>query len=160
VPERWGHLLRQQVRWGKSFLRESLWSLTHLTPRRVAWWLTVSELIFWIGFTGGLLIIAFVLPALTGQVHIVDYLVWTAIVGYARSVHAFSVQRNASSRWEQVGVFLLAPVYGIMHVLILLPLRVYSLLTLRSAHWGTRGSGVEVVMNQQSAAAVPQSAGA
>jgi len=156
VPERWGHLLRQQVRWGKSFFRESLWSLTHLTPRRVAWWLAASELIFWIGFTAGLLIIAFVLPALTGQVHIADYLIWTAIVGYARSVHAFSVQRSASARWEQVGVFLLAPVYGIMHVLILLPLRMYSLLTLRSAHWGTRGSGVEVVVNQRSAAAVPQ----
>ncbi len=146
VPERSGHFLRQQIRWGKSFFRESLWTLTHLGPRRVAWWLAALEAVSWAGFSIGLLVTAFVLPAVTGRVHLVDYLVWCFIAGYARSVHVFSVSRSEWSRWEQALAFLLSPAYGMVHVLLLLPLRVYSLLTLRSNSWGTRKGGVEVAM--------------
>src|SRR5690606_17346287 len=33
APQRWGHYLRQQTRWGRSFFRESLWVLRHRSPR-------------------------------------------------------------------------------------------------------------------------------
>jgi hyaluronan synthase len=149
VPERGGHFIRQQIRWGKSFFRESLWTLTRLSPRRTAWWLALLESVSWAGFSVGLLFTAFILPAVTGQVHLVDYMVWCFIAGYARSVHVFSISRAEWSRWEQLGAFLLSPLYGMLHVLLLLPLRVWSLLTLRSTNWGTR-KGVEVAIHGSS----------
>jgi len=145
VPEKGGHLIRQQIRWGRSFFRESLWSLTHLSPRRPAWWLALVETVSWAGFTGGLFFTLFVLPAITGEVHVVDYLVWVTLGGYARSVHVFSVRRPDYPRVQQLAVFLLAPLYGMLHVLVLLPLRIWSLCTLRSTNWGTRATGAEVV---------------
>ena len=153
VPERTGHFLRQQVRWGRSFFREALWSLTHLSPKRAAWWISAVEAVSWAGFTVGLLTTAFVLPAMTGEVHVVDYLVWIVLAGYARSVHVFSIKRERWSRWSQAGAFALAPAYGIVHVLLLLPLRLWSLATLRSTSWGTRAAGVEVADDHSRVAA-------
>jgi hyaluronan synthase len=149
VPEHGGHFIRQQIRWGKSFFRESLWTLTHLSPRRIAWWLAAIESVSWAGFSIGLLFSAFILPAITGQVHFMDYMAWSFIAGYARSVHVFSIRRAGWSRWAQFGAFLLSPLYGMLHVLLLLPLRVWSLLTLRSTAWGTR-AGVEVALHGSS----------
>ncbi|HTE72385.1 MAG TPA: glycosyltransferase, partial [Actinomycetes bacterium] len=51
VPERISHYVRQQVRWNKSFFRESLWAIRHLDRRRPAVWLTLVELTSWIVFT-------------------------------------------------------------------------------------------------------------
>lgn len=144
VPERGQHLVRQQVRWGRSFFRESLWSLRRLTPRRVTWWVAAVESVSWAGFTIGLLCSAIVLPALGAGSGVGNYLVWVVLAGYARSVHVFSVRREDYPLWQQAGVFLLAPLYGMLHVLVLMPLRVWSLLTLRENGWGTRAGGVEV----------------
>jgi hyaluronan synthase len=144
VPEKGSHLIRQQIRWGRSFFRESLYALTHLRPTRAAWWLTLVESVSWAGFTIGLVMSLFVLPAITGNAEWLDYLGWVILAGYLRSVHVFSVRRSEWSRRSQAGAFLLAPAYGIIHVLVLLPLRLYSLATLRATSWGTRGKGVEV----------------
>lgn len=148
VPERVGHLVHQQIRWGKSFFRESLWSLRHQSPHRPAWWLSLLELTSWAGFTVGLLFSLFVIPFLTGHAVWLDYLVWTTLAGYARSVHVFSVRRPEVSWARQLYGFLLAPIYGALHITLLMPLRVYSLLTLGHGAWGTRAGGVEVAMSQ------------
>jgi hyaluronan synthase len=144
VPEKGGHLIRQQVRWGRSFFRESLWALRNLGPKRAAWWLSALESVSWAGFTVGMMLSLFVLPAISGQAHWLDYLGWVFLAGYGRSVHVFSVRRTSWARWRQAAIFLLAPAYGMIHVLVLLPLRLYSLATLRATSWGTRSGGVEV----------------
>lgn len=51
------------------------------------------ETVSWAGFTAGLLLSLFILPAITGQAHWIDYSVWVLLAGYARSVHVFSVRR-------------------------------------------------------------------
>lgn len=144
VPERSGHFLRQQVRWGRSFFRESAWALSHLSPLRPAWWVAALESVSWAGFTVGLFATLVVVPALTGQWHVLDYLVWVSLAGYLRSVHMFSVRRDDWSATSRVVTFILAPLFGMVHVLALLPLRLHSLATLRTTGWGTRGSGAEV----------------
>ncbi len=45
VPEKLAHFLRQQVRWNKSFFRESLWAFRHQKKYRPAFWLTCMELV-------------------------------------------------------------------------------------------------------------------
>jgi len=143
VPERLSHYVRQQVRWNKSFFRESLWAIRNLDRRRPAVWLTLVELTSWIVFTGMLFAATIVNPIRTGEVMLLTYASYLVLVGYARSVRYFEVRRKGVRRWEVAGTFLLAPLYGLLHMGLLMPLRLYSLATLHRGGWGTRKS-VEV----------------
>jgi len=138
VPERLSHYVRQQVRWNKSFFRESLWAIRNLDRRRPAVWLTLIELTSWIVFTGMLIAATIVNPIRTGQVMLLTYASYLVLVGYARSVRYFEVRRKGVRRWEVAGTFLLAPLYGLLHMGLLMPLRLYSLATLHRGGWGTR----------------------
>jgi len=144
VPERLGHYVRQQVRWNKSYFRESLWALMNQPSGRPAFWLTLIELSTWFTFTGALLLALVVDPVLTGTVLLGPYVVYTALLAYARSVRYFEVTGLRKSRREVLYGFALAPLYGLLHLGLLVWLRLYALATLRSGTWGTRASGVEV----------------
>lgn len=144
VPERLGHYVRQQVRWNKSFFRESLWAISNLPTRRPAPWLSLLELVTWITFTAMLLTAVVVAPIRTGQALAGTFLVYIAAMAWLRSVRYLELRRDGLSSWRQFGVFLLSPLYGFATLFFLLPLRLYSLFTLRNGVWGTRASGVEV----------------
>jgi hyaluronan synthase len=151
VPERISHYVRQQVRWNKSFFRESLWAIRHLDRRRPAVWLTLVELTSWIVFTAMLVAATIVHPMRTGQVLLLTYVSYLVLVGYARSVRYFEVRRKDVPRWEVAGTFLLAPLYGVLRLGLLMPLRMYSLATLHRGGWGTRKT-VEVGSRSQTEA--------
>jgi hyaluronan synthase len=138
VPERLGHFLRQQVRWSKSFFRESLWVAAKLTPARMAWWLSIIELGSWLGFTAALLYSLAVGPALTGHFPATTYLTSALLLSYARSGHYAQAHHPAMSWRARAGTLLMAPLYGILHITLLLPLRIVALFTLRDNGWGTR----------------------
>jgi hyaluronan synthase len=144
VPEKLGHFIRQQARWSRSFARESLWSLRNLSPRTTPWWLSLLEVVTWVVLSGGLAGALLIRPHTHGYGVLVDYAVWAAFMAWARSVHTFAMRRPDLPRWQQVAGFALAPLYGLMHVTVLIPLRLYALATLRSTAWGTRKDGVEV----------------
>jgi hyaluronan synthase len=144
APQRWGHYIRQQTRWGRSFFRESLWVLRHRSPRILAWWLTLVELTQWLVFSTILVYIVVVHPMLTGSVLLGEYLLFVAVMAMARSVRYFDVKRVNQSRSSRLHSFLVSPVYGYLAIFVMTPLRLWSLLTLRRSVWGTRGSGVEV----------------
>lgn len=146
VPERWGHYLRQQIRWNKSFFRESFWVLRHMSIRTWAFWLTFMEIFTSLVFTVAVLYALVVAPFLTGVVLLGPYLVYIALVSYARSVRYLDLTGVRQSRKDQLIGFLIAPLYGLTHIFLLMWLRFYSLFTLRSGTWGTRGS-VEVSFN-------------
>jgi hyaluronan synthase len=138
VPERMSHFLRQQVRWSKSFFRESLWVIAKMPPYRVAWWLTLIEVGTWLGFTTALLYSLAVRPVLTGHFAASTYIVSALLLSYARSGH-YTEAHHPRMRWlGRIGTLLIAPLYGLIHMTLLLPLRVVALLTLRDNKWGTR----------------------
>lgn len=148
VPERLGHYLRQQIRWNKSFWRESLWAIRNLPANRPAMWLSLIELASWITFTVMLLAALIVEPLRTGEAAIWVYGLYVAVLAYARSVRYLETPPMPGDRYgltERVGAFLIAPLYGVMHLTLLLPLRLWALLTLRSGTWGTR-QAVEVTL--------------
>jgi hyaluronan synthase len=157
VPERIGHYVRQQIRWNKSFWRESVWAITHLSPARPAMWLSAIELCSWIVFTTMLISALTIEPMRTGHVALVwTYLVYVAVLAYARSVRYWqtpSMPGERFSKTERLGTFLVAPLYGLMHIVVLLPLRLWSLVTLRKGSWGTR-STVEVALTPSAAESV------
>lgn len=143
VPERIGHYLRQQARWGRSFWRESLWAVQHLSPRQGAWWLSGIEMLATAGFTGGILVALVLDPLLTGSLSPGSYLAWVCIGAWARSVHAFAVHRGRHS-WVDAAIgFAAAPLFGLLCLLVVMPVRVWSLLTLHHTTWGTR-TNVEI----------------
>jgi hyaluronan synthase len=135
VPERMGHYLRQQNRWNKSFFRESLWAVRRLSLKRLAWWLTLVELGTWIFSTVGLGAVLLALVAL-GQLPAVASLQYLVLIAYVRSLRYLVCEPQRSV--HQISNFMLAPLYGVLHLCLLTPLRLYSLCTLRRGGWGTR----------------------
>ena len=144
VPERIGHFLRQQLRWSKSFFRESLWMLVGIRPNRICWWLTLVEISTWCGFTSALIYALTVRPALTGHFAGAAYLAAVLLLAYARSGHYTEAEHPGLSWRGRWGTLLLAPLYGVIHMTLLLPLRLIALATLRDNSWGTRNTGTEV----------------
>ncbi len=143
VPTTMKHFLRQQLRWSKSFFRESLWMITTVPPWRVCWWLTLVEIATGSGLTTALIYTIAVRPAVSGHFEGLSYLTSILILSYARSGHYIEAQHPDVRLPGKLMTFAIAPLYGIIHMTLLLPLRVVALLTLRDNGWGTRKS-VEV----------------
>ena len=147
VPEKLPHFLRQQVRWNKSFFRESLWAFTHQKKYRPAFWLTCMELALWLIFGSAMFYSMVILPIMQPERfvgHIGDYLLFMVLMGYLRNVRYLDFPRRGMGFVKRFGMFLLAPLYGVIQLLLLTPLRFYALLTLHKGSWGTRQGGVEV----------------
>lgn len=149
VPERISHYLRQQVRWTKSFIREAL-LMTRTSPRRVCWWLNLVELVTWVAFTSALVVaFATVIFRPHWWAGAVGYIAYVCAASWLRSLHYL---RGAAAvpPFDRVLTFLAAPVYALMNLTLLIPLRLYSLATIRNAKWGTRAR-VEVALQQDGA---------
>ncbi|MDQ1372995.1 MAG: hyaluronan synthase [Actinomycetota bacterium] len=149
VPERMQHFVRQQLRWNKSFFRETLWVLRNFSAKRWVWWLSLAEIAMWATFSTGIVMATLVTPLLTGRLALLYYLSYLAVMSYARSVRYFGA--SETSWGYQLYVFLLSPVYAVLHVGLLIPLRLWALLTLRQRGWGTRAT-VEVALTSGDAA--------
>lgn len=148
VPEHLGHFLRQQIRWNKSFFRESLWVLRFMPIRKPAFWFTFLELATWIIFTGTLLYALIVAPMLTAELFFGPYLAYLALIAYARAFRCPDLTGIRPSRKDRWLGFAIAPLYGLLHFGILIWLRIWALLTLRHGTWGTR-QHVEVTLDNQ-----------
>jgi hyaluronan synthase len=138
VPTTLPHFLRQQLRWSKSFFRESLWMIGTVPPWRVCWWLTLIELSTWSGFTSALIYAVAIRPAMTGHFALLSYLISILILSYARSGHYLEADHPDMGWAGKLGTLVMAPLYGLLHMTLLLPLRVVALATLRDNGWGTR----------------------
>ncbi|QIK62930.1 glycosyltransferase [Leucobacter viscericola] len=147
VPERLGHYARQQVRWSKSFFRESIWAVGHLPTKRPAFWLSAVELASWVVFSLALVISLIVMPVVVGQLLIVPLLLYVMLLAYARSARYFEVTGLHRTKSDVFIGFAIAPLYGVFHVTVLVWLRIYALATLNRGSWGTRKQ-VEVRAHQ------------
>lgn len=138
VPERIGHYVRQQIRWGKSFIREGVLLLATFRLRRVYWWLNLVELVTWVAFTAGLLAaLVAVLTHPRGWTLLAGYLAYMCVMAWVRSVHYLRGAAQVRIA-DRVLTFLAAPLYALLNLGLLLPLRLWSLATLRRTNWGTR----------------------
>lgn len=144
VPQTLQHYLRQQLRWNKSFFREGallLFKVRH--AGRAFWWLNLIELATWVAFTTSLL------TALTvGALHpdawplLAAYTGYVCVMAWARSLHYLRGAAGVPALDRHL-TFLAAPLYALLNLALLLPLRLYALATLRRNGWGTR-STVEI----------------
>lgn len=145
VPERFNHFVRQQTRWNKSFFRESLWVMKNFSPRRMAWWLSMAEMVLWVVFSITLVLALLWRPIESGIALYHYYLGFLALMAYARSVRFIGAAQE-EPLLRQVVTFVLAPLYGLLHILVLIPLRIHSISSIRDGGWGTRET-VEVTVD-------------
>jgi len=110
-----------------------------------AFWFTFAELAAWIVFTGTLVWALAVAPLVVGRAVLGPYLLYVALTAYARAFRYPDLTGIRPSARDRVIGFAIAPLYGLLHIGILVWLRLYSLATLRRGAWGTRRS-VEVTL--------------
>lgn len=145
VPERMTHYVRQQIRWNKSFIRESAWVLGTFPLGHGAFWLTALEVVAWLVVGSLTLGGVVVLPLVLDLDGLAMFAAVAGLAAYARTASYLGHLRPGIGRLERLAVFLLAPAYAVIHIGLLLPLRFWSLFTLRRTGWGTR-SEVEVCL--------------
>ena len=61
-----------------------------------------------------------------------------AATAYLRNAAYLATIRPGMSRRDRLATLFLAPLYGALHLGVLVPLRLWALLTLRRGAWGTR----------------------
>jgi len=147
VPERFSHYVNQQIRWNKSFVRESIWSLKNHSPRRVPFWLTFMEVGSWTVFGASVLVATYIRPFRRNPKTLVGYAVGVVAMSYVRSARYLDA-RDDLTVMERLKGYALAPAYGVLHVTVLMPLRLFSLVTLQTNTWRTR-TRVEVSLAQR-----------
>ena len=129
VPATLKKFLRQQLRWNKSFFRESINALRiGLKKPNVFIWVML-ELSLWVLFAISLILMIIFRIKNYALIMVLYSLTMSFVMAYTRNV--FYVLRNP------IG-FLLAPVYSIIHTIFLIPLRIWALCTLNDKKWGTR----------------------
>ena len=130
VPNNLSLYLKQQIRWNKSFYREMLWTLKHVHKHHY-YMLYELTMQFALPF---MLMLALGIVVYQTIVFDVSYLwKYAGLLVIIASVRSF----YGIYRTKDFG-FLRFIAYGFIHVALLIPVRIYSLLTLKDSKWGTR----------------------
>jgi hyaluronan synthase len=130
VPETWGQYLRQQLRWKKSWLRETLIAGGFMWKKH-----PVAAISFYASS-----IISVASPAMAARViylaghgessMLLPYMLGLLLIGFLQSL--YFLHRRPSPHW------LLGMLWMASALLITGPQTYYALLTVRKNHWGTR----------------------
>jgi hyaluronan synthase len=122
--------------------------MLNLPANRPGLWLSILEVVTWVMFTVMLIIALVIRPLSTGPEVIVVYGAYVALMAYARSVSYLQIPvmpGQTHRRGERAAAFALVPLYGVLHVLLVLPLQIWAAATVHRGGWGTR-SHVEVTI--------------
>ena len=129
VPTTLRKFLKQQVRWNKSFIRESLIFVKDFGALHPAGFFSFVEVFFWLFYLSTIANVLFV------NRHVGAWSLGFIWLGYVIATGLF---RNIGIIWREPKLALLVPLYSLLHVLVLTPLRLYSLATILDTRWGTR----------------------
>jgi hyaluronan synthase len=129
VPHELVGFIKQQTRWNRSFLREIALLLVNHRPNKVYWFLALSEFFIWFTF------IALILSGLFRSEH--NLLRFTSIYFFGY-LFVIAYSQNLAAAKENPFLFLLSPLFSLLHLCLLLPVRLYSLLTIKNTSWLTR----------------------
>ncbi len=139
VPERVRVWARQQIRWGRPWLRESFRALAELPLRNAGWWVTLADVAVWTFFAAAFAAsIGFAapggLPSLAA-----GYAACALILGPVRAVRYVTDRHDLSMR-ARLGGLALAPLYSVLYMVVGIPIRLWAILTMGNQGWGTRSA--------------------
>lgn len=132
VPARLKQFLKQQVRWSKSFFRESYLGLKNAWKykRGIPFiWIFVELLLFPLFFASLAYIGYLVVSGQFTWFNLLLLLLFTTVNSYIRNLYFVRIDKH---------IFLRAPIYSFIHIFLLTPIRVWALMTLQNTKWGTR----------------------
>lgn len=135
VPNNLKQFLKQQIRWNKSFFRESIISIKLLFKRPIVSFWALLEIVLFLMLSISMVSLVLRLGGNFGYKTLIAVMIGVCISSLARNVH-YAMKHPL--------LFLLSPLYAILHLLLLQPIRLYALLTIRNAKWGTRDRITEI----------------
>ncbi|HZA39930.1 MAG TPA: glycosyltransferase family 2 protein [Actinomycetota bacterium] len=137
VPERVPHYMRQQLRWQRGFVQNTLWTLANFPLSHRSFWLCFLQM------ATGLALLAGVVYALIsagpdwGKILIYSFLTYALLISYA--LHArYQELKSDEGIVERLLMFAFTPVFGLGHFIFIVPIRTYALLSYRNKGWGSR----------------------
>lgn len=123
--------IKQQIRWNRSFYREMIWTIPFLYKKNIyLFYDMLMQLILPVCLVLALLYTVFLTIQTLNFVYMRDYCIVLILIALLRSLYGFY-------RTKDIG-FLSFVFYGFIHILLLVPIRIYSFFTLKSIKWGTR----------------------
>lgn len=129
VPTSLKIFIKQQIRWNKSFFRETLQALKLSLKKPLVGVWSFFEVFLW-----GLLLLSQFNFIIGNSTHLK-----LIHIGYAfLAIITSALLRNIHYASKYPLLFFLSPLYGLLHILLLQPIRLYSLLTMKNVKWGTR----------------------
>jgi hyaluronan synthase len=144
VPERLSHLLRQRVRWSRSFWVNSLWVFGNLRPNAWPYWLVFYYLASVAALFLSLVVVLIAAPEL-GVRFVSVFLGMVTTLSYLRAARLLAVSLPGVTGVQQFSTFVMVGPAVVFNLVVLLPVRLWALLRIRDVgRWGTRQT-VEVV---------------
>lgn len=129
VPQNWKRFVKQQIRWTKSWIRETLFLCTFAFKKGARSLFFYSSAILHLLNYAILFFSFFILPFMIGvPFYPIFYLGGTTAAGVVYALFC----RKETRLWKWRAIF---PVF---YALIILPIFFFSLVTMRNAGWGTR----------------------
>ncbi|MCM3766374.1 glycosyltransferase family 2 protein [Neobacillus niacini] len=129
VPNKLKQLFKQQVRWGKSTYLFSIASLNHAwrKPFMLVWLL--GEGYTWFFFSVSLTASFLQWTETYAVIFVLYSLGYMVLVAFISGVYYF---------FKNPLVYLFSPIFALMYMIILVPIRVWALVTINKTSWGTR----------------------
>lgn len=130
VPTSLKVFLKQQIRWNKSFYRESLVAIRMMLSRPFVSLWAIIEVCLTVLLTWSTVRLFFDFHGSQDGLRFIGFLLLGVIIS--------SLARNVYYVVKHPFLFLLSPLYALVHIVFLQPLRIFALLTIRDVRWGTR----------------------
>ena len=134
APEHIGHYLRQQTRWQRGFLQNSIWILKHFPLGNKVFWMTFGKVAASLALT--VLMPLALAQNLFGTVLVHGAIIY-ALVSWSHLTRYLEV-RGEGTLPTRLLFFLVAPLLSLVQMLLLAPVRIYALLTFGAKGWGSR----------------------
>lgn len=146
LPINLSHLVRQRVRWARSWFWGAWWLLGR-PYSKPEFWLTLLQIFALVSYFLAIITL-FVLVGfgILSWIAIPATIAISAAIGLVSNFRYVILGRRDESVWDRIGTWLLSPVSTLLYMFILTPLYLYGGLTLNKKSWGTRGR-VEVELH-------------
>lgn len=129
VPTTLSKFFKQQVRWNKSFFIGSITTLAFAWRRPMLMLWVLGETLLWFVF-----VIAGA-ATLLSDIRSLGLILFIYISGY---LILSSLSTNVYYMFKNPFYFLLSPIFGLIRMVLIFPIRLWALCTLTRIKWGTR----------------------
>ena len=145
LPANVSHHIRQQLRWMRGSTIRSIWRFRYLPIASFGYW---ENFVSWLSFV--LMLFAFVFifvvgPLFGGGQLGAQMVAVSVLLFYMFAAKYLTVARSDQGLRFQLGTLLMAPLMLVWSIVVLRPLRLYSIATCHRTGWGTREK-VEVAL--------------